>query len=207
MAPCGRELALGSAPELRLDTMATYTTLFSATLAELEERFPHVADPLPIPRVMQRTNPFTKLSVQVTGYEPEFDTPRHRRSLFAEGGPASVKPIHAQLDDYDRYLRGLVPTRLRSLPHIGTKNVSFADVTELLSLEEVRPEKYVKCLPGEGIVDVACTRLVELLRAHEADELKRRFPEASQACPFEWLRALLLVPSADRRFLCAWLRA
>ena len=44
--------------------MAVYTTLFSATHAELEERFPNVGDPLPAPRTVTRTDPFTKQPIQ-----------------------------------------------------------------------------------------------------------------------------------------------
>jgi hypothetical protein len=95
--------------------LATYITLFSATLTELEERFPNVAAPLSIARVVQRTNPFTKLPVWVEVFEPEFGPPRQQQSLFAEGGPAAVKPLFPQDDDYGRYLRSVVPARLRSL--------------------------------------------------------------------------------------------
>lgn len=121
--------------------MATYTTLFSATLAELEERFPVVADP-----------------------------------------------------------------RLKSLPHIGTKNVSVSEAHHLLDLGKFQPEKFVLCLPDEGVVEVASTQLVELIQTHEADELQQRFPEASEEVPFEWFRTLLLAPASSRRFLCAWLQ-
>jgi hypothetical protein len=187
--------------------LATYITLFSATLTELEERFPNVAAPLSIARVVQRTNPFTKLPVWVEVFEPEFGPPRQQQSLFAEGGPAAVKPLFPQDDDYGRYLRSVVPARLRSLPHIGTKNVSFADADDLLGLDDARPEMFVECLHGEGIVDVASSQLVAILRTLEPEELKRRFPQATPELPLEWFRALLFAPSSSQRFLCAWLRA
>jgi len=184
--------------------MATYTTLFSATLNELEERFPNVGDPLLAPRTVQRTNPFTKAPISVEVFEPEFGPPRHQRSLFAEDGPAPIKALFPQYDDYGRYLRSLVPAGLKSLPHIGTKNVLFSDADEPLGLDDAQPERFVQCLPGEGAVVVASAQLVEIIRAHTPEELQRRFPDAAQDIPFEWFSGLLRAPSSSRRFLCAW---
>src|SRR5262245_49287025 len=99
--------------------MAVYTSLFSATMAELERRFPNVADPLPTPRTVPRTNPVPKSPVQVEVWEPEFGTPSHQSSLFAADDMPAVRPAHFQDDNYGRYLDSLVPPRLRSVPHIG----------------------------------------------------------------------------------------
>ena len=186
--------------------MAVYITLFSATRFELEERFPNVADPLPAPRMVTRMNPFTKQPIQVAVFEPEFGPARHGRSLFNGDGANEVAPVEAPIDDYGRYLASLVPARLRSVPHIGTKNILFSEAEELLGLEldEARPEQYVQCLEGEGSVQVASAALVELLRAHEPHELLRRFPEAWHALPLEWLRSLLFAPAPERRYLCSW---
>jgi hypothetical protein len=183
--------------------MAIFTTLFAATLAELEDRFPNVGDPLPAPRVVTRTNPFTKLPLDVEVYEPEFGPPRHERSLHAEDDVPPKSPVHLQADKYGQYLYSLVPQRLRSLPHMGAKNVFFSDAENLLQLGNTRPEKYVACLAGEGCVEVASARLVETLKKYEARKLRQRFPEASEAIPLEWLRALLFA-SSGRRYLCAW---
>jgi hypothetical protein len=140
-------------------------------------------------------------------FEPEFGPPPHRRSLFDEGAQAAIRSIAPPDDDYGRYLESLVPPGLRSLPHVGTKNVSFSDAEELLGLADTHPEKFVQCLPDEGIVDVASKPLVEIVREREPEELQRQFPDAWQALPLEWLSALLRVPAPSKRFLCVWLRA
>jgi hypothetical protein len=184
--------------------MAVYITLFSATLSELEERFPNVGDPLQSPRSVTRVNPFTKQLIQVEVLEPEFGPPRHRRSLFSEDGAAEVAPVEPPTDDYGRYLGSMVPARLRSVPHIGTKNVIFEEAEYLLGLGEPHPEKYVRCLEGEGSVKVASAALVEVLRANGPDELLRRFPEAWHELPLEWLRSLLIAPAKEQRYLCSW---
>src|SRR5690242_8476949 len=142
--------------------MAVYTTLFSATLEELEDRFPNVADPLSTPRQVTRTNPFTKSPIQIESFEPEFGPPRHQSSLFSKDGAPAVRPTFLQDDDYGRYLDSLVPPRLRSIPHIGTKNVMFYEAEELLGLREGRPEKFVQCLSQEGSVSVASGELAEI---------------------------------------------
>lgn len=187
--------------------MAVYTTLFSATAAELEERFPHVADPLATPRMVTRTNPFTKSVVQIESFEPEFGAPRHQSSLFSADERPALRPAQFQDDDYGRYLRTRVPPRLRSLPHIGTKNIMFYEAEELLGLSEGKPAKVVHCLPDEGSVSVASVQLTELLSRTELPQLFARFPKARDAFPFDWLRALLVVPAPAPRFLCAWYQA
>ena len=185
--------------------MAVYTTLFSATADELMERFPNVADPLTAPRLVTRVNPFTKQSFQVEDWEPVLDPPRPQQSLHSEDAARPVPPVYTPADDYGRYLDSRVPSRLRSVPHVGTKNVSFLEAEELLSLHSTHPEKYVRCLPDEGVVDVASARLVEILRSYELEELYWEFPNARGEFPFDWLKALVLSPSSSPRYLCAWL--
>lgn len=186
--------------------MAVYTTLFSATLVELEYRFPNVAEPLATPRVVQRRNPFTKKLVDVHVFEPEFGPPRHEQSLFAKDDRPAVKPVFVQDDDYGHYLDSVVPDRLRGLPHLGTKNITFLDAEEALQLDDSPPELFVQCLPGEGVVDVATALVVETLTGNTPEHLRQRFPEAEDF-PLEWLRELLLAfPGSGRRYLCAWFR-
>jgi len=184
--------------------MAVYTTLFSATAAELEKRFPNVADPLSTPRTVTSTNPFTKSPIQVEVWEPEFGSQHHQTSLFSADDIPAIRPAHFQDNEYGRYLASLVPHRLRSIPHIGTKNVMFLDAEEVLGLSDSKPEKFVRCLPKEGTVDVASTQLAELLRNTELQHLFGLFPQAREAFPFAWLKTLLHVPATSQRYLCAW---
>ncbi len=186
--------------------MAIYTTLFSATLSELEERFPNVANPLDAPRIEQRTNPFTREPISVQVFEPEFGKPRHQRSLFVEGGSPPRPPIVVPDDVYGRYLDSLVPAQLRSLPHVGTKNVSFDEAEDLLELDGTRPEKFVQCLPGEGAVDVASAELVSILLENNRAALRANFQAAWDALPLDWMRTLLRSKPRERRYLCAWYR-
>jgi hypothetical protein len=80
----------------------------------------------------------------------------------------------------------------------------FLDAEEVLGLGDSKPEKFVKCLPKEGTVDVASTQLAELLRKTELQQLFALFPQAREAFPFEWLKTLLQIPATSRRYLCAW---
>jgi len=118
-----------------------------------------------------------------------------------------LRPVYSQDDEYGRYLASLVPLRLRSLPHIGTKNVTFLEAEEFLGLEETKPEKFVRCLPGEGSVDVASVGLADVLRRTELESIFERFPHAREGFPLVWLKNLLAASAKTQRYLCAWYRA
>ena len=157
--------------------MAIYTTLFTATDAELTEFFPGWQVPLSAPQKVMGINPFNGQELAVSSWCPKSTIPNDEQPTpYVNRGRQILPPalpIDGDWQEYQRWWEENAPPLLRTLPHVALKGITEFELQELgVSLvgDQVPPARFVLC--RDGAIGAIQASAIPLLASASEQQLR-----------------------------------